>query len=56
MKISEVKVLRGPNFWSIKRHNLVQLTIDLEEMEQYPTNLIPGFKERLQQMLPSLRT
>jgi cyanophycin synthetase len=54
MKITEVKLLKGPNFWSIKRHKLVQLTIDLEELEQYPTNSIPGFKDRLQQLLPSL--
>ena len=54
MKITEVKVLKGPNFWSIKRHNLIQLTIDLEEMEHYPTNLVPGFKDRLQHLLPSL--
>jgi cyanophycin synthetase len=54
MKIKEVKVLRGPNFWSIKRHRLVQMTLDLEELEYRPTDSIPGFKERLQQLLPSL--
>jgi cyanophycin synthetase len=54
MKILEVNVLRGPNYWSIKRHNLIQITLDLEELEHRPTDEIPGFKERLQQLLPSL--
>jgi cyanophycin synthetase len=54
MKILEVKVLRGPNYWSIKRKNLIQITLDLEELEYRPTDEIHGFKERLQQLLPSL--
>jgi len=47
MKIVEIKVLRGPNYWSIRRGHLIQMLLDLEEMEQRPTNSIPGFKERL---------
>jgi len=54
MKVRELKVLRGPNFWSIKRHKLIQITLDLEELEYRPTDEIPGFLERLQQLLPSL--
>jgi cyanophycin synthetase len=54
MKIIEIKVLRGPNFWSIKRKKLIQMTLDLEELEYRPTDTIPGFLERLQQLLPSL--
>lgn len=54
MKLREMKVLRGPNFWSIKRHKLIQLTLDIEELEHRPTDAIPGFLERLQQLLPSL--
>lgn len=54
MLVKETKVLRGPNYWSVKRHKLIQLTIDLEEIEQKPTDTIPGFLERLQQLLPSL--
>jgi len=30
------------------------MKIDLEEMEQIPTNKIPGFKERLEKLMPSL--
>ncbi|HEU4632669.1 MAG TPA: cyanophycin synthetase, partial [Flavisolibacter sp.] len=54
MKIIEINVLRGPNFWSIKRQKLIQMTLDLEELEYRPTDSIPGFNERLQQLLPSL--
>ncbi len=54
MKIVEIKVLRGPNYWSVRRSKLIQMKLDLEELEQQPTNLIPGFKERLEQMFPTM--
>jgi len=54
MKIVEIKVLRGPNYWSVRRTKLIQMKLDLEEMEQRPTNLIPGFRERLEKMFPTM--
>jgi cyanophycin synthetase len=54
MKIVEVKATSGPNYWSIRRHKLIVMLLDLEEMEDYPTNLIPGFYERLSTLIPSL--
>ena len=54
MKIIEIKVLKGPNYWSIRRGQLIQMRLDLEEMEQRPTNAIPGFRERLEKMFPSM--
>ncbi len=54
MKLTEIKVLRGPNYWSIRRNKLIQVKLDLEEMEEIPTNKIPGFKDRLQSLIPSL--
>lgn len=54
MKIIEIKILRGPNFWSVRRTKLIQLKLDLEEMEERPTNTIPGFKERLDKLIPTL--
>jgi cyanophycin synthetase len=54
MKVIEIKVLRGPNYWSIKRHKLIQITLDIEELEDSPTDKIPGFFERLKDLLPSL--
>lgn len=54
MKIIKIQTLRGANIWSSYRKNLIQMRLDLEEMEQFPTNLISGFKERLQKLIPSL--
>lgn len=46
--------MRGPNYWSVRRHKLIQMRLDLEELEQCPTNKIDGFSERLEKMLPSM--
>lgn len=54
MRIIEIKVLRGPNYWSIRRTKLIQMRLDLEEMEEHPTNKIHGFKDRLEKLLPSM--
>ena len=54
MKIVEIKVLRGPNYWSVRRTKLIQMKLDLEEMEQRPTNKIDGFRERLEAMFPTM--
>ncbi|CAN5156836.1 cyanophycin synthetase [soil metagenome] len=54
MKILDIKVLKGPNYWSIRRTKLIQMRIDLEEMEDKPTNKIPGFKDRLEKILPTM--
>src|SRR3954454_10743663 len=54
MKIVDIKVLRGPNYWSINRGKLIQMRLDLEEMEQRPTNTIHGFSERIEKLLPTL--
>ena len=54
MKILEIKVLKGPNYWSVRRTKLIQMKLDLEEMEQCPTNTIPGFRERLEKMFPTM--
>ncbi len=56
MKIEKIQVLRGPNIWSISRKKLIQMRLNLEEMEQRPTNTIDGFLERLKALIPSLET
>ncbi|RYF98390.1 MAG: cyanophycin synthetase, partial [Chitinophagaceae bacterium] len=56
MKILNIQVLRGPNIWSIKKYKLIQMRLDLEEMEYKPSNEIPGFKQRLETLIPSLYT
>jgi cyanophycin synthetase len=54
MKIIDIKAMRGPNYWSIRRHKLIVMKIDLEEMEEMPTNKIDGFAERLEKMFPTM--
>lgn len=54
MKILKIQALRGPNIWSVQRKKLIQMRLDLEEMEQFPTNKIDGFRERIEKMFPSM--
>lgn len=54
MKILEIRPMRGPNFWSIRRHKLIVMKLDLQELEQQPTDKIPGFAERLEKLFPSM--
>lgn len=54
MKILSIQALRGPNIWSVRRKKLIQMRLDLEEMEQRPSNLVDGFAERLEAMFPSM--
>ncbi len=54
MKIIEIKILRGPNYWSNFRNKLIAMKLDLEELEERPTNLIDGFSERIEKLIPSM--
>ena len=56
MKILKIQALQGPNIWSIARKKLIQMRLDLEELEELPTNKIPGFRERIELLIPSLIT
>ena len=55
MKIREINAMRGPNYWSVRRHKLIVMVLDLEELEELPTNKIPGFLERLKEMFPTMQ-
>ncbi len=54
MRILNIRALRGPNFWSIRRHNLIVMQLDIEELEEQPTNKLPDFVVRLEQLMPTL--
>ena len=54
MKILKVQALRGPNIWSVQRKKLIQMRLDLEEVEELPTNKIDGFRERIEAMFPTM--
>ena len=54
MQIISIKVLRGPNYWSTYRKQLIVIKLDLQEAEETPTNKIEGFAERIEKLMPSL--
>ncbi len=54
MIIIEVKALRGPNYWSNFRKKLIVMKLDLEQLEESPTNEIAGFPDRLKAIFPTM--
>ena len=54
MIIREINAMRGPNYWSVRRHKLIVMVLDLEEMEGRPSNKIDGFLDRLAAMFPTM--
>ncbi|PLC48973.1 cyanophycin synthetase [Pollutimonas subterranea] len=44
--------LQGPNIWAYRP--IIEALVDIGELEDYPSNTIPGFYERLSAWLPSL--
>ena len=52
LKIIETRVYRGPNIWSYDP--AIHLVVDLGSLENFPSNTIPGFTERLLADLPRL--
>lgn len=54
MKIIKTKVLTGPNLWSARRFPLIEMLVDLGDLENRPTNMIPGFYNRLLATLPTM--
>ncbi|MBN4085104.1 cyanophycin synthetase [Flavobacteriaceae bacterium AH-315-B10] len=54
MKIISINAMRGPNYWSVRRHKLIVMVLDLEEMEEFPSNKVERFRERLETMFPTM--
>jgi cyanophycin synthetase len=53
LAIVETRAYRGPNVWSYSK--AIHLVVDLGILEEFPTNTIPGFSERLLGYLPGVR-
>lgn len=54
MKIIEIKIMHGPNYWSVYRHQLIVMQLDLQESCAYRTHQIDSFSTRLEALIPSL--
>ncbi|HKG29143.1 MAG TPA: hypothetical protein VKB01_08410, partial [Thermomicrobiales bacterium] len=52
IEIRATKTYRGPSIWA--RAPVIHLSLDIGELEDRPTNTIPGFYERLTELIPSL--
>jgi cyanophycin synthetase len=52
LRILETRVFRGPSFWSYDPS--IKLLVDLGELEEWPSNKIPGFVDALLEMLPGV--
>jgi cyanophycin synthetase len=47
-----ITYLRGPNIWTYR--SVMEALIDIGELEDFPSNLLPGFNERLKAWLPQM--
>lgn len=54
MNILNIKATCGPNYWSVNKKRLVVMELDIENLENQPTNEIKGFYEGLEKALPGL--
>ena len=52
IEIVRVTHLRGPNVWTYRP--VIEAWVDIGELEDYPSNTLPGFIDRLCAWLPSL--
>ena len=52
LTILEARVYRGPNYWSYDK--AIHLLVDLGSLEDFPSNTIPGFTDRLLELLGGL--
>ncbi len=52
LRILETRVLRGPNYWA--REPVIRMLVDLGNLEEFPSNRIPGFSDALIALLPTL--
>ena len=52
MEIREMRALRGANYYS--RYPVIYMQVALGEPEEKPSNTIPGFRARIEKILPTL--
>lgn len=52
IKFLEVRHLNGPNMWTY--YPVIEAVVDIGELEDFPSNVIPGYYDRLSSWLPSL--
>ena len=52
IQLLRINYLRGPNHVDLRP--VLEVWLDLGELEDFPSNLLPGFTDRLTALLPAL--
>lgn len=52
MQVLETRVYRGPSLHGYRP--MIRMMLDLEELEEYPSDQLPGFTEQLIHLIPTL--
>lgn len=52
MRILEHRALRGPNYYS--RYQAIYMRLDIEELEDRPSDKVPDIAERLETLIPTI--
>ncbi|MFA9438405.1 cyanophycin synthetase [Uliginosibacterium sp. sgz301328] len=52
IELLRLNYLRGPNIWTYRP--VIEALVDIGELEDFPSNTLPGFNERLSAWLPGL--
>ena len=52
MEFRKVLALRGPNIWA--RFPVLEAWVDLQELKDSPSNILPGFNDRVMAWLPTM--
>src|SRR4051812_8352391 len=56
MEINEIKVMRGPNYWSADQHKLIAMKLDIGSYEHLSIGEVKCFCAQLFQLIPSLES
>ena len=52
IRLLRINYLRGPNIWTYR--SVLEVWLDLGSLENFPSNRLPGFNDRLLKLLPAL--
>ncbi|QCR21378.1 cyanophycin synthetase [Pontibacter sp. SGAir0037] len=55
MKLLDLRIMRGPNYWSVSHHKIIVVKLELDELCYKLTNEVPDLLPRLQKMFPGMQ-
>lgn len=54
IEIISIRHIKGPSMWKHGPAPVLEALVDIHDLEDYPSNLLPGFPERLEAWMPTL--